>query len=363
MEVSMTAGAEASLPTVSVVIPVWNCRPYVTRALDSVLNQKFNDIEVLVVDDCSTDGTSEILRSYKDPRIRVLSNDENMGISRSLMRGIEASRGAYIARMDGDDICFKSRFDRQVRFLDKHRDVDVVGGSAVLIGRFPWRLKTVKRHDRAIKAQLIFHAPMIHPSVMFRRSAQMLRYDPDIHTAEDYDLWVRMAKAHAKFGNLGLPVIFYRVHRQRTSEVRAEEQTREGSEVRRRLLAEFLERDIEVSEEVALVALGARRIDDIDVLRAAVRLSHSILSANHRQRIVDPVELRRRLTFEMTSSVFGEHRRYRLSQLSANDLADVWRLVRRHPVMCVAGLARGSAKRALIAASKKRNRGTGDAGS
>lgn len=114
-------------PAISVVLPVRNGEAFLADALDSVFAQTFSDFELIVVDDCSTDRTAEMLASTNDSRLRVVRNEEQRGIAGSLNRGFELCGGRYIARMDADDISLPMRFARQVAFLEAHPEVGVCG--------------------------------------------------------------------------------------------------------------------------------------------------------------------------------------------------------------------------------------------
>ncbi len=115
-------------PKVTVLTPVYNREQYIATAIESVLAQSFTDFELLLIDDGSTDGSAEILRSYTtDPRVRVVRNEQNLGIPQTRNRGIDLARGEYVAMLDSDDWAYPCRLETQVAFLDRHRDVAVVG--------------------------------------------------------------------------------------------------------------------------------------------------------------------------------------------------------------------------------------------
>src|SRR5690348_7082970 len=114
---------------VTVLMPVYNSEKYIWAAIHSVINQTWNDFELLIVNDGSTDGTQEIIKSFADDRI-VLINQENGGVAKALNKGLMHAKGDYIARFDADDICFPDRLEEQVNFLDKHEDYVVVGSDA-----------------------------------------------------------------------------------------------------------------------------------------------------------------------------------------------------------------------------------------
>jgi glycosyltransferase involved in cell wall biosynthesis len=120
-------------PKVTVLMSVYNGEEHLREAIDSILNQTYKNFEFLIIDDGSTDGSVNIIRSYLDPRIRLIKNKKNIGITRSLNKGLKLARGEYIARMDDDDIAFPERLEKQVRFLNEHVNVGLVGGSDITI--------------------------------------------------------------------------------------------------------------------------------------------------------------------------------------------------------------------------------------
>ena len=121
------------MPKVSVVMSVYNAEPYLEAAIDSILNQTFRDFEFVIVDDGSTDGSTEILEKYAkgDSRIRLVHNAFNKGLIRSLNRGVKLAKGEYIARQDGDDVSLPQRLASQVQFLDEHPEIGVHSARAV----------------------------------------------------------------------------------------------------------------------------------------------------------------------------------------------------------------------------------------
>ena len=118
---------KCQMPKVSVVMSVYNGERHLREAVDSILNQTFGDLEFIIVDDGSRDRTWEILQSYDDSRIVLLRNEQNIGLTKSLNRGLAATRGEYVARMDADDVSLPQRLERQVGFLDQHPEIGLVG--------------------------------------------------------------------------------------------------------------------------------------------------------------------------------------------------------------------------------------------
>ena len=204
----------ASTPTVSVVIPTYNAEADLQTCIDSILNQSFEGFEIVVVDDGSTDDTLQILKGYEDDRIRIIERENETGITSAINRGVEESRGHYIARHDADDYSSPERFERQVEYLDNHEDVALLGTGAWLVNNNRGRLIQRRVLERPSVDDLINHNHYVHGSVMMRADAleSVKAYDEDLFaTTEDYDLWLRLA---AKFPvrNLDEPLYNFRIH-------------------------------------------------------------------------------------------------------------------------------------------------------
>jgi glycosyltransferase involved in cell wall biosynthesis len=209
-------------PLVTVLMPVYNGERYLREAVDSILAQTFADFELLIINDGSTDRSAAVIESYGDPRIRLLHNRGNTGLIATLNRGLREAAGAYIARMDSDDIAEPRRLETQVRFMNAHPDVGLCGtwfrfmGTDDIVGH-------PAGHD-AIRIKLLSDTAFAHPTVMLRRSAlQGMGYDPQYAHAEDYELWTRLAAVTAT-ANIPEVLLQYRMHAAQVSSDRAGEQ-------------------------------------------------------------------------------------------------------------------------------------------
>ena len=120
-------------PKVTVLMPVYNGEKYLNQAIDSILTQTFSDFEFLIIEDGSTDQSAEIIKSYSDSRIKLVCNDKNLKLAATLDKGLELSRGEYVARMDCDDISLRERLERQVEYLNSNNDICLVGSGFKLI--------------------------------------------------------------------------------------------------------------------------------------------------------------------------------------------------------------------------------------
>jgi len=183
------------LPKVSVVMSVYNDESYVAEAVNSILDQTFSDFEFIIINDGSTDKTPQIIRSFDDPRIRVI-DQPNSGLTVSLNRGIRLAKGEYIARMDADDLSEPERLEKQVEALDRNPGIAVVGcwykvidenGSLLGYKRLP---DDVNQLAKLLKRD----NPICHGSVMMRKEAIQAvgLYNENLRYAQDYELWLRM---------------------------------------------------------------------------------------------------------------------------------------------------------------------------
>lgn len=193
------AGEAQDGVAVSFVLPFFNGAGYLRQAIDSVLAQSFADLELIAVDDGSTDDSAAIVAGYSDPRI-VLLRQENHGLPATLNRGIAHARGRYVARQDHDDVSLPDRVAKQVAFLDAHPDIAMVGTWAAILDA-SGQATRFHRHPcdpATLKFELLFDNPFVHSSVMIRRSVldEVGGYatDRSRRFPEDYELWSRIAR-------------------------------------------------------------------------------------------------------------------------------------------------------------------------
>lgn len=202
-------------PKVTVLMSVYNGADYLKDAIESVLNQTLREIDFLIIDDASTDDSNAIIRSYQDPRIRILKNSRNIGLTRSLNRGFGEAWAPFIARMDADDISHPSRLERQYEKMTENTDLTLIGtGYRVIDSEGKelrvWELPTLPEYVRsALKEYNCF----CHGSVMMHRERVRVigAYRNEIRHAQDYDLWLRLSERfHVE--NLADPLYSLRMH-------------------------------------------------------------------------------------------------------------------------------------------------------
>jgi glycosyltransferase involved in cell wall biosynthesis len=204
------------VPLVSFLLAVNNGARYLGAAVDSVLGQTVQDLELIVVDDASTDETPDLLEAVGDQRLVVHRNDRQAGLGASLNRGLETAVGRYIARLDDDDIAVPERLERQLARIRNEPNVAIVGSAVVDLDAEGERGRThrLPGDGAPLRWHALFSSPFFHPTVLVDRETldgHGLRYDPAFLESEDYDLWTRLL-ALADGANLSEPLVEKRVH-------------------------------------------------------------------------------------------------------------------------------------------------------
>jgi glycosyltransferase involved in cell wall biosynthesis len=188
-------------PLISVILPVYNCPQHIQEAVESVFSQTYDNFELILIDDGSTDDTPLILRQFTDQRVQLITQ-QNQGLAAALNQGIRLSHGRYIARQDADDIALPERFSKQVAFMESHPNCALVGTWAEI---WEGNVRTTRMHrhpadNTALHFELILNNPFVHSSVMVRKSAleRVGVYSTDTarQPPEDYELWSRIAREY-----------------------------------------------------------------------------------------------------------------------------------------------------------------------
>ncbi len=235
------------MPRLTVLMPTYNVSSWVEAAIDSVLNQTFNDFELLVVDDGSTDDTLSRVRNIDDPRIRIAAFPDNVGLAENLNRGLDLIGTELVARMDGDDIAELDWLETGIKILDTHPEVGICSfgfqffGAKTSLVRFP-------EHHEDSKAQMLFGCTVIVP--VFRKSVftnNHLRYSTDAFPAEDYMMWAN-AYCVTQVYNVQRTLFHYRTHTNQISTARRSEQVIKSNQVRLKML-EWLNPDFSEDEK------------------------------------------------------------------------------------------------------------------
>jgi len=205
-----------SQPLVTVILPCYNAQLYVEEAVRSIIKQSYTNLEIIAIDDCSTDDTAKILVSLanEDSRIQFIQNEINLKLVATLNLGIELSTGKYIARMDADDIAHPDRLKYQIEVMERDSSIVICGAALISFtkdGNEAKRYFSLKNDE--IKADALFNSPFVHPCVVLRKKTLTdfkLNFDENFEYAEDYHLWQRML-IHGKGINLPRFLLKYRI--------------------------------------------------------------------------------------------------------------------------------------------------------
>ena len=224
-----------STPTISVIMPAYNCARFVTHAIESILAQTWQDWELIVIDDGSTDATPDILARINDRRV-VVVQQENSGAAAARNTGLRIAHGDFIAFLDADDLYLPNALNDLVDFLHEHPKVDVVFSDGYFgdeHGQFTMRLS---EHRPGLHTGDILEPLVLSPSVisgiictMSRRAffkANNIFFDEDLVIGEDWDFWIQVAARHARFDYMDRPTCVYRVHQTNTTRTANDRQRR-----------------------------------------------------------------------------------------------------------------------------------------
>ena len=263
---------------VTVLMPVYNASEFLKEAIDSILEQTYEEFEFLIIDDGSTDSSLNIIESYNDDRIKLISNTENLGIIKSLNKGIEMASGKYIVRMDADDISENNRLEIQINFMENNNDVAVAGSNGVIfLSEKPMIKKATdfpKKYSE-IKCTLLFESPIMHPSVIIRKNVLLennYRYKDEHKATEDYGLWMEIAKDY-KVVNISKTLLKHRII---------------SSSLTNQALKRMNER-IKVMKQIYIIGLDYLEVkyseDELDI-HAEIALSASLKHFNYTKRSI-----------------------------------------------------------------------------
>jgi glycosyltransferase involved in cell wall biosynthesis len=207
-----------SQPEISIILPAYNAEKYIAETISSLLSQTFENFELLILDDGSTDNTIAVIKNFNDSRIQLIENAQNLGLIRTLNKAAALCKGRYTARMDADDIALPNRLQLQKNYLDKNEKTAAIAGWIIFIDEAGtqtgiWELDRKTNTAPAIKKALLKENCVAHPTVMIRTEIlQQYLYKENQQNIEDYDLWLRLTAAGLPLEKVQEPVLLYRVH-------------------------------------------------------------------------------------------------------------------------------------------------------
>lgn len=269
-------------------MPVHNGAQFLRPAIESVLAQTHRDLELFVIDDDSTDGSVAIAQGFTDPRLRSFAGHGRRGLPGTLNIGLQAATGEFVARLDQDDVAHPDRLEKQIAWLERRRDVVLVGSLARLIDEHGHVTGSVRRpiSENGVRWYSFVENPLIHSTACFRRDAVMALggYDASLPLAEDFDLWGRILRAHAVENMPEALIDYRRVSSSMMTTVEADTagpRQQQLQEIMTRLIARRIADELgdAAAEDAALLAsftfgVSASRLEDFLELLTRLRASY-----------------------------------------------------------------------------------------
>lgn len=256
-------------PKISLIMSVYNGEDYLSEAIESVLNQTFEDFELIVINDCSTDRTNEILSEYEniDNRVKVHTNEVNLRLPSSLNKAIELAQGKYIARMDADDICLPERLEKQYKFMEENPHIALsscrfmtLKNGVISSGGCGGRID-----KESIKALLLVTNPILHPGIIAKADViKSLGYDKTFTCTEDMELWTRFVLAGHDVEIMPEYLMIYRLHNKQITETTLEKQHKEVIAIQKTYCGKLLDVMDSEQEEFYIKGIYFRENTDIN---------------------------------------------------------------------------------------------------
>ena len=198
-------------------MPMYNSSKYLKMSIDSILNQTFEDFELIIIDDCSKDNSISIVESYKDKRIKLIQNESNLGTVKTRNIGLKEAKGIYIAILDSDDVALPKRLEKQYNYLEKNSHIFLVGSSAIYIDEEGKESRKFRKYDdyKMLAFRLPKSCSIVHSSIMFRNT-QRYFYDEKFISAHDYNFYLDLLTKGENLTNLPEFLVKYRIHKDAT---------------------------------------------------------------------------------------------------------------------------------------------------
>ncbi len=277
-------------------MPVYNSRKFVAESIRSLLDQTFADFDLIIVDDGSTDSSTEIIAGFTDPRIRVLTNDKNQGIVFSRNKGLAEIRGEFYAPFDSDDIASNDKLEKQVKYLDAHPEITMIGSWAKMMDESNKTLN--KRWKLTSKPELIpsimlFRNYFVHSSLLVRRKAiENTNYEPGLDVVEDYKFCADLAFSHpvSIFPDY---LLKYRVHSQSAMRINSHRMREQDIKIYHYLFGKLGIKLSQTDLNCIFALKGNEKIDDFNLLLQIHQFLLNILNQNLMHNFFDQHNLKK----------------------------------------------------------------------
>ena len=280
--------------SLSVIIPIYNAGKYISFAINSVLTQTFSDLELIIINDGSTDNSKSIIDSFDDKRIKYFENDSNRGIVYSRNRGVSLAKGKYIGMLDADDVAYPDKFEKQINFLEKNRDFGFVGSWVRFIDEdgnsLPGRWK-LKAKPEEIPAIMLFKNYFLQSAVLYRKEIfEKYSFTKGFDILEDYLLWYQITKKY-KVANFPEYLVDYRLHDKGVTKQHNKERREKERKVFQIMLNDLGITPDENDLDLHMIIREGNTITNPEILKAIESWLLKIYSTNCKTKVYNPAIL------------------------------------------------------------------------
>ena len=284
------------MPLVSVIMSTYNRESMLKESIDSVLTQTFEDIEFIIINDASTDSTQSIIENYNDSRIRLYSNNQNCGCTFNYHNANNLANGKYVAHIDDDDLFLKDKLQKQVDFLERNSDIDMVGTYIETFGEGVRPSWVFYSKPEEISFLMNIYNPICHSSVMYRKSfidRHGINYDILKKCAQDYDFYKQFILNGAKIANIDEILVKYRMHANRLTDVKETQniQILNAEKVKNELLGRYFVNSEIVQFKELISGFPFNQYDENAVIKAIESLAQkSSVDVSVSEKIIEDVK-------------------------------------------------------------------------
>lgn len=233
-------------PKISVIMSVFNGEEYLESSIESILSQSFENFEFIITNDGSNDSTEEILQKYRDCdfRIKIIKNEKNIGLTKSLNNILKICKGEFIARIDADDLSYKERLKKQLEFIESNEKYEMIASCCNIVDQDSKKLYTYcpPSNETCLKWNMVFINPIRHSTVFWKNNNYL--YDEKYEYAQDYEMWNRMENIFVIPDVLGA----IRIHHKTITHQKIQQQDEYLTEVVRLKLEKYLEKQISIED-------------------------------------------------------------------------------------------------------------------
>lgn len=310
-------------PEISVIIPVYNAASFLYESIESILNQTFSDFELIILNDKSTDGSLEIIKSFqsKDNRIIIIDKEQNVGPANLRNEGINAAKGTYIALMDADDIALPTRFEKQIAVLKNNPEIGVCGTWFTFFGSKKDKIIKHNTNPDAIKVSFLHSCNIGNPTVMFKKEVLGdLKFDNEYVPVEDYDLWSRLL-AKTNFYNIPESLLNYRQHNNNISKTKIDNVNRSVKKVKINQLAALEINPADSKIDFYLNAVSFKKDLSPEEIIETINASKLLLSQNEKLRYFNQEIFQKHITKNLIRTIrnAGSYKRSFFKHLKNNE--------------------------------------------